>query len=152
MTSPFPLRNKVQSCTATAFAPSKGHGSLRPQALINYWVNKGVIVQIRRVQKTSVDGFRRGCSQPLPLRAVPNTSWKLGKGDILKGSKGEGSIVGSSSLVPSRVFMGMPRSRQRDSWILSFKAPGAPCSHLHRHRHTRSCSGPPEPLSFPNSP
>lgn len=53
------------------------------------------------------------CSQTLPLssntdEAAPNTREKLGKGDILKGSKGEKSILGSSSVVPRRVFIEMP--------------------------------------------
>lgn len=93
--------------------------------------------------------LRRGCSQTLPLRAAPNTSGKLGKGDILKGSKGEGSTAGSSSGVPGRVLMGMPRSRQRDSGILSFTAPGAPGIRAVTHTGTRKPAGPPEPPFIP---
>lgn len=53
------------------------------------------------------------CSQTLPLssdpdKAAPKPRGKLGTGDILKGSEGEKSFGGSSSLVPSRVFIEMP--------------------------------------------
>lgn len=79
------------------------------------------MVKIRRVQKSSVNGLRRGCSQALPPRAAPNTSGKLGTGDILQGSKGEGALW------VARVQFRAVFSRQcraRDGSILSSRAPG----------------------------
>lgn len=109
------------------FAPSKGSAvhqhKLTSDLTCTPIVNNGVAINIwggfealeslsRATRQLHTSG---SCSQTLPPSSDPDKAAparerekELGKGDILKGSKGKRSILGSSSLVPSRVFIEMP--------------------------------------------
>lgn len=146
-TKKFPASIDCDKPISSGKQGTKSHGhSLcsfkKLQTLINFRVNKRCYYKNHEVPEN--------LSQWIKERLLPGASslgcskherktWQ--RRHFAREQRGR-SIVGSSSLVPSRVFMGMPRSRQpRDSWILSFKAPGARPLNLHGHRNAAAARG-----------